>query len=189
MIFIETSLKNAYVIELEPFEDERGIFSRLFCKQEFKRIGHLKDIVQINHSLTTHAGALRGMHFQRPPHAEIKIIRCIRGKVFDVIIDVRKGSSTFLHWYGETLTPANKRMMYVPEGFAHGFQTLEPDSELLYFHTEYYHPEFEGGIRFDDPKVGIRWPLKITEISERDQNHPLINKSFDGLKMPPSSGL
>ena len=181
MKFTELTLKGAYVAELEPFEDQRGMFSRIFCENEFKEISHSKKLVQINHSLTNKKGAVRGMHYQNPPMAEIKIVKCIRGAVFDVIIDFRRGSDTLLEWHGETLSIENKRMIYIPEGFAHGFQTLEKNCELLYFHTEFYSPEYEGAIRFDDPKIGIKWPLDITEISEKDKNHSLLYENFEGL--------
>jgi len=183
MKFLETSLKGLTLIELNPFQDERGQFFRLFCENEFKEMGHVKKIVQINQSLTKRKGAVRGMHFQFPPKAEIKIIKCIRGTVFDVAIDLRKQSPTFLKWYSEILRADNMKLMYIPEGFAHGFQTLEENSELLYLHTEFYSPEYEGGIRYDDPMIDIKWPLKITEISERDKNFKLIDRNFKGLDL------
>ena len=181
MKLTETPLKGAYIIEPEPFQDTRGMFARIFCKKELEAIGHKKEIVQINHSLTVKRGAVRGMHFQRPPKSEIKFVKCLNGAVWDVIIDLRKKSSSFLKWHGEILTPDNMRMMYIPEGFAHGFQTLEPNTQLLYFHTEFYSPEHEGGVRFDDPKIGIQWHSEITEISGRDKNHPLLTDIFEGL--------
>ena len=181
MKIVATPLKNAFIIETEPFEDTRGRFSRIFCKKEFQAIGIVKDIVQVNYSITVEKGAIRGMHFQRPPMAEIKMVKCLRGSVFDVIVDLRKGSPTFLKWHGEVLSAKNMKMMYVSEGFAHGFQTLEEDSELLYFHTEFYSPEHEDGVRFDDPKVGIKWPLEVTDISEKDRSHPLLPSEFAGL--------
>ena len=167
-------IKGAYVIEPEPFEDNRGTFYRIFCEDEFKQIGFEKKFVQINHSQTFQKGTVRGMHFQRPPKSEIKIIKCIKGAVFDVIVDLREESSTFLHWHGESLSAENNKMMYVPEGTAHGFQTLENNSELLYFHTEFYTPEYEGGIRYNDPKIKILWPLEVKKISNKDNKHPLI---------------
>lgn len=157
------------------------MFERIFCENEFKEISHSKNIVQINHSLTKDVGAVRGMHYQNPPMAEIKMVRCISGSVYDVIIDLRKGSETFLRWNGKILSSENKRMMYIPEGFAHGFQTQEPNCELFYFHTEFYNPDHESAVRFDDPRVGIKWPLDVTEISERDRNHPLLSENFKGI--------
>jgi dTDP-4-dehydrorhamnose 3,5-epimerase len=181
MKFIETPLKDAFVIELTPFRDRRGEFARLFCKEELKAIGHSKEILQINHSISRNKGALRGMHYQRPPKTEVKIVRCIRGAVYDVIIDIRRGSESFLKWHGERITEDNLLAMYIPEGFAHGFQTLEPESELLYFHSAFYDPEYEGAIRFDDPKIGIKWPIEISEMSERDRSHPLLPSDFKGI--------
>ena len=174
----QTPLQDAFIIEPEFFKDDRGLFARLFCQQELQSSLNNKNIVQINHSLTRQKGALRGMHFQYPPKAEIKIVKCLRGSVFDVIIDLRKGSSTFLDWHGEELSAENMKMMHVPEGFAHGFQALEENCELLYLHTEFYSPEYEGGVRYNDPKIGIKWPLEATDISERDRNHPLLSEDF-----------
>ena len=137
----------------------------------------------MNQSLTKRKGSIRGMHFQYPPKAEIKIVKCVIGKIFDIAIDLRKDSPTFLKWHGETLSADNMKLMYIPEGFAHGFQTLEDNSEIIYLHSEFYNPEYESGIRYDDPKVNIKWPLKITEISIRDQNHELLNESFNGVSI------
>jgi dTDP-4-dehydrorhamnose 3,5-epimerase len=135
----------------------------------------------MNHSYTTKKGTVRGMHYQLPPYREIKMVRCVRGKVFDVIIDIRRSSDTFRQWFGVELSPAAMNMLYIPEGFAHGFQTLADDSELLYHHSEFYTPNAEGGIRFDDPSVNIKWPLEVTSVSERDLNHPLLTKEFKGI--------
>ena len=179
----QTPLQDAFVIEPEPFTDDRGLFTRVFCKQELQSILHDKNIVQINHSLTRPKGAIRGMHFQYPPKAEIKMVKCICGSVFDVIIDLRKGSPSFLKWHGETLSAKNMKMMYVPEGFAHGFQTLKPNSELLYLHTEFYNPEQEGSVFYDDPKIGIKWPLKVTEISDKDKRYPFLTQDFGGIQL------
>lgn len=181
MKFIKTKLKDLYIIEPEPFEDDRGRFYRILCKNELKEIGHTKEIVQINHSLTTQKGVIRGMHFQYPPKAEIKLVKCINGKVLDVAIDLRKNSPTFLQWHGEIISAKNLKIIYIPEGFAHGFQTLEENSELLYFHTEFYSSEHEGGVRYDDPLIDIEWPLEVSDLSERDKNHKLLNKNFEGI--------
>ena len=181
MKFIKTKLKDLYIIEPEPFEDDRGRFYRILCKNELKEIGHTKEIVQINHSLTTQKGVIRGMHFQYPPKAEIKLVKCINGKVFDVAIDLRKNSPTFLQWHGEIISAKNLKIMYIPEGFAHGFQTLEENSELLYFHTEFYSSEHEGGVRYDDPLIDIEWPLEVSDLSERDKNLKLLNENFEGI--------
>lgn len=175
------SLEGAFVIEPEPVTDDRGIFARFFCQHELQSTLHGKNIVQINHALTRQKGTIRGMHFQRPPKAEIKMVKCLHGSVFDVMIDLRSYSSTFLKWHGEKLSAENMNMMYIPEGFAHGFQTLEKNCELLYLHTEFYSPEHEGSVRYNDPKIGIKWPLEITDVSERDRSHPLLPSEFAGL--------
>lgn len=181
MIFKETKLKGAYIIDLEPFQDDRGLFARTFCQKEFEQIGHEREFVQFNHSRTSYKGTIRGMHYQKPPHAEIKLIRCVRGSIYDVIVDIRQDSPTFLEFIGVELSDRNMRMIYVPEGFAHGFQTLEDDTELIYHHTAFYAPGQEGGLRYDDPQVGIEWPLTPTVISEKDQNQIFIPDSFAGI--------
>ena len=180
MKFIPTILNGSFTIQLDPINDERGWFARYFCKKEFSTIGHNKEWVQMNHSFSLKKGTLRGMHFQKPPHSEVKLVRCIQGSVFDVIIDLRKDSPTFLKWFGTELSAENKLMMYIPEGFAHGFQTLEDNSGLLYMHTAYYSPEAEDGLRYNDPLVNISWPIEISEISMRDTNHDILEK-FNGL--------
>ncbi len=181
MIFTETVLKGSYVIGLNPFTDERGWFARTYCKNEFSNIGHVQEWVQINHSFTKKKGAVRGMHFQLPPFSEIKLVRCIAGAVYDVIIDLRKGSPTFLKWFGAELSAQNKKMIYIPEGFAHGFQTLSDECELIYHHTQFYTAGAEGGIKYNDPKININWPLPVINISERDNQHSLLDKNFKGL--------
>ncbi len=182
MKFNPTPLKGSYVIELSPTGDSRGWFARIFSKDEFeKEIGHTKEWVQMNHSFTSVKGTIRGMHYQLYPYSEIKLVRCIAGEVFDVIVDLRKNSSTYLKWYGAILSAENKKMMYIPEGFAHGFQTLSPNAELIYQHSEFYNPDAESGIKYNDPAVNIQWPLGVTEISERDKNHPLIDSTFKAL--------
>lgn len=183
MKFNEISLTGAYVIELEPFQDQRGLFARIFCQKEFQAIGFDKQIVQINHSITRQQGAIRGMHYQRPPACEIKIIRCVQGAVFDVMVDIRAGSSTFLQWHGVELSKNNMHMVYIPEGFAHGFQTLADNAELIYHHSAFYSPEYEQGFRYNDPGVSIRWPLPVSEISQRDVNHPFLSDDFRGIKL------
>ncbi|SFE01557.1 dTDP-4-dehydrorhamnose 3,5-epimerase [Spirosoma endophyticum] len=181
MIFTETPLSGAYLVALSPHSDDRGWFVRTYDKAAFAQMGHMADWVQMNHSLTRQVGAIRGMHFQHPPHAEIKLVRCIAGKVFDVIVDLRASSPTFGQWFGAELSATNQAALYVPKGFAHGFQTLTSDCQLIYCHSEYYAPEHEGAIRFNDPKIGIDWPLPVTDISARDANHPLLIPSFTGL--------
>lgn len=181
MIFTELKLKGAFIIEPEPRGDDRGKFARIVCMEELKQIGHETEIVQVNHSWTLKKGTVRGMHFQIAPRQEIKMVKCIAGAVFDVLVDLRQNSSTRLQWWGEILTPQNMKMMYVPEGFAHGFQTLADDSQLIYFHTQFYSPEHEGAVRYDDPMIGITWPEQITQMSERDLRHPLLDKEFRGI--------
>ena len=181
MKFLGTGLDGAFVIEHGTVEDTRGRFSRLICLQELQEIGHTENFVQVNHSYTRQAGSVRGLHFQLPPAAEIKIVKCIRGAVYDIIVDIRRSSPTFLNWHGRNLTALNMEMMYIPKGFAHGFQSLQPDSELVYFHTEYYSPDHEGALRFDDPRLSVKWPLPLTDISRRDASHAPIDDTFEGL--------
>jgi len=181
MIFTATSLKGSYIIDLEPVKDERGWFARTYCKNEFNTIGHNKEWVQLNHSFTQQKGTIRGMHYQLPPFSEINLVRCIAGTVYDVIIDLRKESPTFLHFIGIELSAANKKMMYIPEGFAHGFQTMSDDCELIYHHSQFYLPGLEAGIKYNDPKVNIVWPLPVNNISARDNEHPMIDSNFKGL--------
>ena len=180
--FIPLDLLGAYLIQPKPFEDHRGKFARLFCENEFSQIGHQGTFVQINYSLTKLSGAIRGLHFQHPPKAEVKVVRCIKGKVWDIIVDVREGSPTFLKWHAEVLSAENMHSYYIPKGFAHGFQALDKECELIYFHTEFYSPENEGAIYFKDPKLDIKWPLPPTDISNRDKQHPLLNSDFTGIK-------
>lgn len=181
MIFTETVLKGSFVIELEPFADERGWFARTYCKNEFSKIGHQKEWVQLNHSFTKQTGTIRGMHYQMQPFSEIKLVRCTAGAVYDVIIDIRKGSATFLQYVGVELSAANKKMVYIPEGFAHGFQALTDNCELIYHHSQFYTAGIEAGIRYDEPKINIKWPLQVTSISQRDNIHSLIDSNFKGI--------
>jgi len=180
MIFEETILKGSYILSLQLLSDARGGFARTFCKNEFAQIGHKKEFVQFNHSYNTHKGTLRGMHFQMSPHQEIKLIRCVRGAVLDVIIDLRKDSPTFLQHISVELSAENKKMVYVPENFAHGFQTLQENSELIYHHTQFYTPEAESGLRYDDPALKINWPLPPVMVSDRDKSYKLIDQTFKG---------
>lgn len=181
MIFNPTPLVGSYIIDLEPRSDERGWFARYYCKEEFEKIGHTKEWVQMNHSFTNKKGSIRGMHFQVQPFREIKMLRCIAGSVYDVIIDLRKDSATFLQWMGVELSATNKKMLYIPEGFAHGFQCLEDDCELIYHHSEFYKPGAEAGIRYNDPFINIKWPLPLTVISSRDEEHPYLTEQFKGI--------
>jgi dTDP-4-dehydrorhamnose 3,5-epimerase len=181
MEFIATPIRDAFEIRLSPFDDERGVFSRIFCQEELQQAGHQKNIVQINHSLNHSKGTIRGMHFQYPPFAETKIIRCLKGKIYDVMVDIRQHSDTFLKWHAVELSAVKYNMVYIPEGCAHGYQALEDDSELLYLHTEFYHRENEGALRFNDPIVGIQWPLPPVHVSDKDKNYPLLDESFSGI--------
>ncbi len=181
MIFTETLLKGSYIIDLEPFADERGWFARTYCKNEFKAIGHTKEWVQLNHSFTKQKGTVRGMHFQLSPFSEIKLVRCISGAVYDVIIDLRKNSPTFLKYYAVELSSKNKKMIYIAEGFAHGFQALTDDCELIYHHAQFYTPGVEGGIKYDDTSVNIEWPLPVKSVSARDDSHPMLDINFKGV--------
>jgi dTDP-4-dehydrorhamnose 3,5-epimerase len=172
MKFTQTPLPGAYVIELEKRGDERGFFARFFCRREFADIGLNSAIVQINTSLTAERGTLRGMHYQLPPRAEDKVVRCIRGALYDCILDLRPDSDTFGQSFGIELTAENRTMLYCPKGFAHGFLTLADHTEALYLVTEYYAPELERGIRWNDPRFGMEWPEPPTHLSEKDRNWP-----------------
>lgn len=178
-----TGISGSFVVEAEPYTDDRGAFSRLFCERTLIDVIGDRHIVQINHSRTMTAGAVRGMHFQYPPHAEMKMVRCTRGRVWDVLVDLRSESATFLKWHAEELSPNKSRMLVIPEGCAHGFQALEAESELLYLHTAFYTPAAEGALRYDDPRIGIRWPLPVSDLSERDKNHALLPNNFAGLEL------
>jgi dTDP-4-dehydrorhamnose 3,5-epimerase len=181
MKFIPTSLKGSFVIELSIFPDERGWFARYFCKDEFRSIGHDAEWVQMNHSANFLKGTLRGLHYQPPPFSEIKLVRCVNGAIWDVIVDIRNDSPTFLKWFAVELSDANKNMIYIPAGFAHGFQCLTDDCQLLYHHTDYYNPEAQKGIRFDDPLLNISWPLPVSVLSKRDSTHDYLPKNFKGI--------
>jgi dTDP-4-dehydrorhamnose 3,5-epimerase len=171
MIFTETPIPGAFVIDLEKRGDERGFFARAYCEKEFADHGLVTHFVQVNNSLSAQKGTLRGMHYQLGPVAETKIVRCIRGALYDVILDLRPGLPTFGQHFGAELTADNRRMMYVPKGFAHGFITLTADTEAFYFVDEFYGPDYERGIRWNDPKFKISWPLAPTVVSEKDANH------------------
>jgi dTDP-4-dehydrorhamnose 3,5-epimerase len=181
MKLVETPIAGLFEAETIPFEDHRGSFARLFCADELRVAHGNRPIVQINHSLTRQVGAIRGMHFQRAPQAEAKWVRCLKGRVFDVAVDLRRGSPTFLHWHAVQLDGKRRNSFFLPEGFAHGFQVLEPDSELLYLHSAPYAPGLEGAVRWDDAGIGIAWPLPARDLSQRDMSHPLIDDGFEGL--------
>lgn len=181
MIIHPTPMAGLVVAESNAFKDERGAFTRLFCEQELSSVLEGRNIVQINHSCTEAVGAVRGLHFQHAPHAEMKLVRCLRGKVWDVAVDLRPHSLSYKRWYAQELSPQNALMMVIPEGFAHGFQVLEAGSELLYLHTTFYKPDSEGGVRHDDPALAITWPLPVTDISARDSSHTYIDTGFGGI--------
>jgi dTDP-4-dehydrorhamnose 3,5-epimerase len=172
MIFRETELVGVVVIEPERLEDERGFFARTFCQREFKAHGLNSRVAQCNLSFNHRKGTLRGMHYQLEPHREVKLVRCTRGAIFDVIVDLRPESPSYCRWVGVELSEENRRMLYVPEGFAHGYQTLVDNSEVVYQVSEFYAPGSERGVRFDDPTFGIAWPCEVTVISEKDSQHP-----------------
>ena len=175
MRFSPTPLEGAWVLELEPLADDRGWFARTFCLEELARHGIEMSVVQANTSFNARAGTLRGMHYQADPHGEQKIIRCTRGAIHDVIVDVRPQSPTYRRWFGAELTPDNGRMLYAPEGFAHGFQTLEDASEVSYLMSRTYVPDAARGLRWDDPVLAIEWPPAAERtISERDLGHPAL---------------
>ena len=184
-----TPLAGVFESQTDARRDDRGRFARLFCAEALAAAHQGRPIVQINHSLTRAAGAIRGLHYQHPPAAEGKWVRCLKGRVFDVAVDLRRGSPTFLRWHGVELDGARMNAVFIPEGCAHGFQVLQADSELLYLHTAAYTPALEGAVRFDDPRVGVAWPRKVTEISERDRSHPLLDDRFEGIVAPLSAGL
>jgi len=175
MKFIETELSGVYIIELDLIGDSRGFFSRFWCQKELAEVGLNFEIAQINNSYSAAAGTTRGLHYQHEPHAEAKIVSCTGGRVFDVAVDIRPNSPTYLQWFGTELTPENNRLLYVPAGFAHGYQTLEDDTRLLYLVSEFYAPDAEDGLRFDDPAIGVEWPKEATSVSDKDRNWPLVN--------------
>jgi dTDP-4-dehydrorhamnose 3,5-epimerase len=181
--FHPTLLDGLWIVQRKPINDQRGFFCRFFCAEEFEVVGWKKPIAQINHTCTVTSGAIRGLHFQYPPYAESKIVSCLSGEVYDVAVDIRKGSPTFLQWHGEILSAVNQRSLLIPEGFAHGFQTLTENCELIYLHSEAFHSQAEGALHLADPGIGIVWPLAAAELSERDHNHPFIDSAFAGLSL------
>jgi len=173
MKFTETGLDGAFVIEIEPRLDERGFFARGWCRREFEAAGIRINFVQANIAFSKNKGTLRGMHFQKAPHAEAKFLRCVRGAVFDVMIDLRTDSPTFKKWFGIELTADNHKMVFIPEGFAHGYLATVDDTEVFYLVSAFYSPDTEGGVRWDDPAFGVKWPMTGNLIiSEKDKNWP-----------------
>lgn len=169
-------------VQRQPLADARGFFERLFCAQELAACGWTQAIAQINHSLTRQAGSVRGLHYQQPPHAEMKLVTCLRGAVWDVAVDLRAGSPTFLHWHAEELRANNARALLIPQGFAHGFQALTPDAELLYCHSYPYNLAAEAGLHPQDARLAIAWPLPLAELSPRDASHARLTDGFEGIR-------
>jgi dTDP-4-dehydrorhamnose 3,5-epimerase len=172
----ETPLQGLCVVQRKPIRDERGYLERMFCASDHATLLQGRSIRQINRTLTVRCGTVRGMHFQNPPHAEMKFVSCLRGEVFDVAVDLRPDSPTRFQWHGEVLSSKNYKTLAIPEGFAHGFQTLSDHCEMLYFHTADYHRESEGGLNPLDPVMGIAWPLGISGISSRDSAQPMLKR-------------
>ena len=177
----ETQLAGLQILQRRPIGDSRGYFERLFCAEELRAFTVGGNVVQINHTATAKRGTVRGMHFQRPPHAEIKFVSCLSGAVLDVAVDLRKNSPTFLCWHAEILSADNHKTVVIPEGFAHGFQTLSDNCQMLYLHTASHRPEAEGGLHALDPRLAIQWPLPVAGLSPRDNEHPMINDYFAGV--------
>lgn len=177
----DTELPGVYVLQRRPHEDERGWFERMYCTTDLAEVLGSRPVVQVNRSLTRTKATVRGLHYQVSPSAEAKLVSCLRGAVFDVAVDVRRGSPTFLHWHAELLSAENRRSLFVPEGFAHGFQTVEDDCEVLYVATAAYNQPAERGLHPLDPRVGIAWPLAVEQLSERDASHPPLAPEFDGI--------
>jgi len=183
LAFHPTSLAGLMVVKRMPITDERGYLERLFCAGDFASQKIQLSVQQANRTVTMRKGTVRGMHFQYPPHMEAKLVSCLRGKVFDVAVDLRRSSPTFLGWHAEELSSDNHKSLLIPAGFAHGLQTLEDSCELLYFHSASYTADAEGGIHPSDPKVGVKWPLPISEMSVRDRSHPALTGDFTGLTL------
>lgn len=179
--FIPTSLTGLMIVQRKAIEDHRGLLSRLYCADEFREVGINKPIAQVNHTVTHKKGAVRGLHFQQPPHTETKLVSCLKGEIWDVAVDFRHDSPTFLQWRGEILSAENRKSFLIPEGYAHGFQALTEDCELIYLHTAAYHPEAEGALNVADPRLNITWPLPLDDLSERDRNHAFISPDLQGI--------
>jgi len=182
MLFIPTKLEGAWTIETQPHVDDRGFFARIFCEEEFRARGLVERFVQCNISWNQRSGTVRGLHYQLPPSSEVKLVRCTAGALLDVIVDLRRGSPTYLESYSVKLTASNRLALYVPEMFAHGFQTLEDNTEVYYQMSEFYAPKLGRGLRYDDPKLGIHWPLSVSSISAQDLSWPLLSERIEGLQ-------
>lgn len=181
--FIQTSIDGLYILDRTKIKDSRGFFFRVFSKSELETIGLKKDLVHINFSHTDVKYSTRGLHFQYPPYMETKIVTCLNGAVFDVAVDLRKNSPTFLKWFGTILSSENNRSLFIPEGFAHGFQVLSENSELIYLHTEKYVKESEGGLHVLDPAIGIGWPEEPIGLSNRDSSFGFLDNNFKGIEI------
>jgi dTDP-4-dehydrorhamnose 3,5-epimerase len=179
--FTSTPLSGLIVIQRKPIDDDRGFLCRFYCAEEFSEAGLRKPVAQINHTLTREKGAVRGLHFQYPPHVEAKIVSCLKGEIYDVALDIRSGSPTFLRWYSEILSADNHKSLLIPEGFAHGFQTLTGGCEIIYLTTAVYAPDAEGGLNVRDPRFAITWPLNISQISKRDLSCAFVEDQFEGI--------
>lgn len=177
-----TPLSGLLCVTRQALGDARGFLARIFCAEELAAAGWHKAVAQINHTRTTRQGTVRGMHFQQPPHAEMKLVSCVRGEVWDVAVDLRAGSPTFLAWHAERLSADNLRALLIPEGFAHGFQVLTPEAELMYCHSESYTPHAESGLHPLDPRLGIAWPLPVLGLSERDAARAMLDRRFEGVR-------
>ena len=182
LFILDFPLEGLKSVQRQRFGDERGYFERIFCAEELAEAGWTMPIAQLNHSYSAKKGTLRGMHFQHSPHGEMKLVSCVRGEVWDVAVDVRINSPTFLSWHAERLSAENGSALLIPEGFAHGFQALTDDAELLYCHSKPYAAAAEGGLNPTDARLGICWPMDITEISARDSGHPFITSDFEGVR-------
>jgi dTDP-4-dehydrorhamnose 3,5-epimerase len=182
-----TPLAGLAVVERKPVGDERGYLERLYCEEELGPLMASARVLQINRTFTARRGTVRGLHFQRPPHAEAKLVSCLRGEVFDVAVDLRVGSPTFLLWHAEVLSAANRRTLVIPAGFAHGLQALCDECEMLYLHTAAYEPAAEAGLHVLDPRLAISWPLPVEGLSPRDSHHPPIGLDFAGVRVEASS--
>ena len=181
LVVCDSPIEGVYVIETNAFGDNRGIFARWFCDRELAQIFSGQKIVNVNYSKTIRKGSIRGMHFQNPPDTETKLVRCISGRVLDVVVDIRRESPTFLKYFAVELSSERMNMIFVPKGFAHGFQSLEDDCEIMYLVTQYYSPENEGGLNAFDPRIGIQWPLNVTDMSDKDRNRSFIDGDFQGI--------
>ena len=180
--FIQTPLQGLLCVQRKKNQDARGFLSRFYCAESFAQAGLNPAIAQINHTFTQQQGTVRGMHFQYEPHAECKLVSCLQGEIFDVAVDLRADSPTFLQWHGEILSAQNQRSLYIPKGFAHGFQTLEDNSDITYFVSQFYNKQYEFALRFNDPRLNIEWPLPQSVISEKDAATPLLQNDFKGYK-------